>query len=241
MISKPIGLTLLGGGVLLAAHQGGAGLSPPAADPDRPVGHGSTISGWVYPMPRWRDYAPTVSDGPGPGKRDGGKRGHNGADIDYRRKSRSDLLSTFKPGTREGSGGGMFFCPYAWPIIAARDGKIWSTASTSRGIQMVIDHGKPFATYYQHMCRIFFPLGLSRGEGGHLVKAGQVIGLVGNGSDPGDAADNAFTHLHFEVWRDGGAESWIDPTDILKSARVLSIGDVLTTTVPGDVVKAWRT
>ncbi len=196
---------------------------------------GSELEGWAWPMPAWQGsaggkvYEPLVSDGPGPRKRDDGKRGHNGADIDYKR--RIGELPEFKVGTRQASSSGLFFCPDGVPILAARDGKIWSVEPSERGLQIVLDHGKPFATYYQHMSRVFFPLG--REARGTPVKAGQVIGLVGNGSpsmtlgDGGIAAakETGFSHLHFEIWKNGGSDRWVDPSPYLMGARVLKRGD----------------
>lgn len=237
---------ILGGGVLAAAMVAGSGLRE-ATPEDRAVGSASTVDGWCWPLPVWNKYQPVISDGPGQAKRDGGRRSHNGADIDYRAKNKSDLPQ-FKAGTFERSPGGLFFMPRGIPVLAARDGKIWTVQPSPRGLQIVIDHGKPYATYYQHLSRVFFPIGKHRGKAADgqpmLVKAGQAIGIVGNGSDPGDERASAFAHLHFEIWKDGGAESWIDPTPILvgpmgaagptRGARMLALGDVR---IPDGTVK----
>jgi murein DD-endopeptidase MepM/ murein hydrolase activator NlpD len=164
--------------------------------------------------------APCISDGPGPGKRDGGSRAHHGVDIDYRRAR--GTLTQFRPGTREASSGGLFFCPDGVNVLAAYDGTIWSVGTSDRGLQIVIDHGKPYATYYQHLRTTRWPE-LRRGAGGIRVKAGEVIGTVGNGHSPGKASASAFNHLHFEIWHAGGAESWIDPSAILAKARVVTL------------------
>jgi hypothetical protein len=233
-----VGGIALGGGVLIAASQAGAGLSAPVgegnsggatapASDTRPVGSASVHEGWVWPLPRYKSgHAPDISDGPGNNKRDGGSRSHNGADIDYKRKSKSELIEVYRPGSAEGSPGGWYFCPRDTPVLAARDGFLWSCTDSDRGIQIVIDHGKPFATYYQHMSRVFMPRA-KRGEQRIAIKAGQVIGIVGNGSPPsGRQPVNAFIHLHFEIWKDGGADRWIDPTAILRAARVIAWSDV---------------
>jgi murein DD-endopeptidase MepM/ murein hydrolase activator NlpD len=215
----------------MAARKAGDGLDKATITGERDVGVGSLVEGWVYPIPDWKGYVATISDGPGDNKRDGGKRGHNGCDLDYRAKSKSDLPQ-FIARTHQRSSGGLFFCPDGIPVLAARDGVLWSAGNSERGWQVVIDHGKPFATYYQHMIRLFVPLaskgvvadaGLIEIEGkpkaplGKVhVKAGDVIGLVG--ADP-TQGKTGFNHLHFEVWRDGGADRWIDPTPILAKAR----------------------
>jgi murein DD-endopeptidase MepM/ murein hydrolase activator NlpD len=219
----PTGI-IIGGGVLACAKLAGDGLDPGAPGPTstsgpRQVGSGSTVDGWVWPLPSWLGYAPVISDGPGANKRDGGSRSHNGADIDFKR--RRGTLPQFKIGTREASASGLYFCPDGVAVLAARDGELWSATESERGLQVVIDHGKPYATYYQHLRRLFVPLSKS-GKNPIRIRAGQVIGLVGNGHSPGSQPANAFNHLHFEIWQGGGAASWIDPTPILTRARVVS-------------------
>lgn len=215
---------ILGGGVLAAANLAGAGLEPDATGPSSPagprqVGSGSLVDGWVWPLPSWSGYKPEISDGPGNNKRDGGTRSHNGVDIDYRR--RRGALPQFRVGTREASPSGVYFCPDGVAILAAREGVLWSATESERGLQVVIDHGKPYATYYQHLRKLFVPMA-KRGDHPIRIRAGQPIGLVGNGHKPGSQPANGFNHLHFEIWQDGGAKNWIDPTPILQRARVVS-------------------
>lgn len=234
------GKIVIAGGALAVAA-GATRREPTPSAPASGLGlSGSELEGWAWPMPAWQGsaggkiYEPLVSDGPGANKRDvdpktGKGRSHNGADIDYKR--RIGELPEFKVGTRQASSSGLFFCPDGVPILAARDGKIWSVEPSERGLQIVLDHGKPFATYYQHMSRVFFPLG--REARGTPVKAGQVIGLVGNGSasmtlgDGGKASarEAGFSHLHFEIWKNGGSDRWVDPTPYLVGARVLKRGE----------------
>lgn len=218
-------IAIAGGGVLLAASTAGRGLDAP--DGPRDIGNGSTIDGWTFPLPTWCGYRAVISDGPGANKRDGGARSHNGVDIDYKAKSKDDLTQ-FKVRTAERSSSGMFFCPTGIiPVLAVRDGFLWSCSLSTRGWQISLDHGKPFATYYQHMQRVFLPRSQSGSAGKVAVRAGQVIGIVGNGSPPaGSQAVNAFNHLHFEVWKDGGAAQWIDPTPILARANHLDFARI---------------
>lgn len=178
----------------------------------------SSVEGWIYPVARWRGIAPVISDGPGIAKRDGGKRDHNGVDICLPRKRGE--FPEYKPGTHEGSPGGLYFCPTGQvKVLAAYDGVLWSCKATSRGISVTIDHGRPYATFYQHLSSTKLPLAAS-GTNKMRIRAGQEIGVVG--FDP-TGGDSAFNHLHFEIWKDGGSDAWIDPTAILSRASVLLV------------------
>jgi hypothetical protein len=71
--------------------------------------------------PRYKSgHAPDISDGPGNNKRDGGSRSHNGADIDYKRKSKSELIEVYRPDSAEGSSGGWYI---GEAITAVREGR----------------------------------------------------------------------------------------------------------------------
>jgi murein DD-endopeptidase MepM/ murein hydrolase activator NlpD len=138
-------------------------------------------------------------------------------DLDYRAPS-NDALPEFRRGTADRSTGGLFFAPPGIPVLAAADGTIWSSSISPRGAQIVISHGKPYATYYQHLAFVRMPL-LRRGAGAIKVRAGEPIGIMGNGSEVGQAAVNGFRHLHFEVWKGGGPSMFTDPAPILRTAR----------------------
>jgi murein DD-endopeptidase MepM/ murein hydrolase activator NlpD len=105
-------------------------------------------------------------------------------------------------------------------VLAAADGTIWSSGMTPHGLHVVIDHGKPFATYYVHMSSLLVPSGIARGGGKIKVYAGQPLGVVG--ASPLDGQH--LKHLHFEVWKDGGAESHTDPWPYIAHAPIVGAG-----------------
>lgn len=172
--------------------------------------NGIPASGWVWPMPTisvdGQEYRPVISSGWGT-PRAGVPSGHRGVDILYRRKSVTDRQDYPSKGA---SGSAMFFCPAGVPVFAARDGVIWSTSKTSRGYAVVIDHGKPWASFYQHLSQVVFP-GHARGVGPNgkptQVKAGDIIGIVGG--DP--SVPPHLRHLHFALWEAGTDASAVDP------------------------------
>lgn len=173
-------------------------------------------SGWVWPMPRIRVgnviYQPSISDGVGSPR---GGDVHRGVDIVYMRRSRTDRPE-FPPG--KGTGTPATFMPPGVPVLAAKDGVLWSSGRTATGGTVVIDHGKPFATYYTHMDSLLFPAhakgkSVETGRVTH-VKAGDVIGTVGY--SPLDA--EGVPHLHFSVAEGGPVElSAVDPQDAMRS------------------------
>ena len=197
------------------------------ADGPAPAGATSTADAtraWVWPLPTWRGYPAVISDGLG-SPRDGGARSHHGVDLDYRAPSK-DSLPEFKRGTADRSTGGLFFAPAGVPVLAAADGVIWGVSLSSRGYQITIDHGKPWATYYQHLASVRFP-DLKRGAGGIRVHGGEPIGIMGNGHNPGQAAPTAFRHLHFEMWKAGGPAAFVDPAPYLRTARRVALSSEL--------------
>ena len=169
--------------------------------------------GWAWPLPSirvdGRTYPATISDGLG-SPRPGGRR-HDGVDIDYQRSSRSDLVARYQPGTSSGTRG--FFAPSGVPVLAARDGRVWSAGRTARGIMVVLDHGKPWATLYQHLdsttlARHARGLDVATGTP-TLVRAGDVLGTMGG--DPMQGT-RAFRHLHFETHHGRTA---VDPSSVM--------------------------
>lgn len=102
-----------------------------------------------------------------------------------------------------------YYAPDGLPVVAARAGKVWSTGVTERGHNVVVDHGAPFATFYQHLARV----DVAKGQ---EVKAGDQLGLVG--ADPTDAQH--IRHLHFAVWYKGNGDSAsVDPAAAMASWR----------------------
>ena len=177
--------------------------------------------GWAWPLPSirvdGRTYPATISDGLG-SPRPGGRR-HDGVDVDYQRSSRADLATIYPPGSSSGTRG--FFAPRGVPVLAARDGRVWSCARTSRGIMVVLDHGKPWSTLYQHLdsttvSRHARGLDVDTGTP-TLVRRGDVLGTMG--ADPLQGA-KAFRHLHFETWHTGRP---VDPASAMATwARPLT-------------------
>lgn len=202
---------LVGGGAL-AAYLWSRGrdtskrpvvVRPERVPPERIAGD------WVWPVAAWNGRAPVISDGYGSRRPDG--RQHEGVDIMYRRAS-SD---SFPAGTPNGSKG--FVMPDSMPVLAARDGVVWSALETPRGFAVVIDHGKPFATFYAHLERLFVQP-TARAQSKERVRAGQPIGIVGY--SPLDA--ERIKHLHFEVW-EGGPQAKIDPALAMRAWRVVDV------------------
>jgi murein DD-endopeptidase MepM/ murein hydrolase activator NlpD len=139
---------------------------------------------------------------------------HLGVDLFYRRSSIGDQ-PRYVPGSHDGDE--RWFNPPTTPIVAARDGVVWSAGLSKRGYSVVIDHGGPFATFYQHLSLLDVP---EREAGSSLspypVKAGDQIGMMGyDPTDPG-----GLRHLHFAVWYKGaGDDASVDPQVAMSSWR----------------------
>jgi hypothetical protein len=161
---------------------------------------------WIWPVPAWNGRPPVISDGYGSTRPRGVK--HGGVDIMYRRTP----TDPFPVGTPNGSQG--FVMPDGVPVIAARDGVVWSAMKTPRGFAVVIDHGKPFATFYTHLERLLVQP-TANAASKERVRAGQPIGIVG--FDPLDP--QRLKHLHFELW-EGGPHAKIDPALAMRAWRV---------------------
>lgn len=94
-----------------------------------------------------------------------------------------------------------WFAPNDTPVLAARAGTVYSVDKSPRGIEVVLDHGPPWATYYQHLSAVQ----VAKGD---KVAAGQRIGTMG--FDPTDP--EGLRHLHFATWYKGaGDSSSVDP------------------------------
>ena len=168
-------------------------------------------TGWVWPVPSMRLggrlYPAVISQE--------AHAGHNGVDIDYARRSGDGTEREYPSGTAGGTPG--HFTPVGVPVLAAKDGRVRSCDLGPRGWEIVIDHGKPFATYYLHLSSTV--IGPVKGYRSTLtgqavtVKAGQPIGVIGG--DPLEATH--FRHLHFEVWHEGGADHAVSPDDAMET------------------------
>ena len=81
------------------------------------------------------------------------------------------------------------------PILAVADGVVIKANSNDRwghgwGYHVMLDHGSGYATQYAHMSSVIV-------KPGQHVKAGDVIGYVGN------TGHSFGSHLHFETWKNG--------------------------------------
>lgn len=142
-------------------------------------------SGWVWPVGDLGSSWPAVIS------QEFRPPSHKGVDLMYRQA-------------------GKWVAPVGTPIYAARDGVVWSSGETARGSNVVLDHGPPWATFYQHLAT----LDVVKGQ---RVRAGQKIGTMG--ADPTDP--QGLRHLHFETWYKGAGDHAVDPAPMLAiAARV---------------------
>jgi murein DD-endopeptidase MepM/ murein hydrolase activator NlpD len=173
--------------------------------------------GWAWPM------ASLVLDGNvtiPPVISNGWHPPHLGVDLMYRRDAFPGGTGlAFPPGSTNGTD--HFICPPATPVVAARDGIVHRTGTSSRGHYVVLTHKRigtaPLYTFYQHLetVRTQLPVVIKPGV---QVPAGTVLGTAG--FDP-SGLDHAFTrHEHFEIWVGGEGEAHaVDPTEVLSTAR----------------------
>jgi hypothetical protein len=159
---------------------------------------------WVWPVPSLGDRRAVISDGWGSARRkaDGGTRPHLGADIMFKRRSRTDLVEVHRPGTPNGTR--WFFMPDGVPALAIAAGEVRRAKPTRRGFSVVIRHANGWASYYTHLEQ----LQVKRGD---LVEAGQPIGVIGY--DP--TTRQKIRHLHFELWSGGTRRGVVDPAPYL--------------------------
>jgi murein DD-endopeptidase MepM/ murein hydrolase activator NlpD len=113
--------------------------------------------------------------------------------------------------------GDDIFAPLGAPILACADGIVFSVGWNDVGgnrLWLRDSQGNEF--YYAHLSA-FTPLA----KNGHRVKAGEVVGFVGNTGD----AEATPPHLHFEVHPFGllfmGYDGAVDPTSYLEAWKVL--------------------
>lgn len=218
----PWPLSRFGGAAPAAVPPVQVAPSPRAPSPGPTVGELPTAAapavtapdgwaGWVWPLPRWRDYAPRVSDGFG-SPRDNRTRRHLGADIMFRRRSASDQAGTFPPRRPYSR---WHFVPPGTPALAMGPGVVVRAERTARGGTIVIRHSSPdVATYYTHLGEMFVRVG-------QTVRAGQPIGVVS--SDP---SGPKIDHLHLEIWPGGLRSRVINPEPILRRLPVVGAPEV---------------
>lgn len=89
------------------------------------------------------------------------------------------------------------------PIRAVENGRINRTKRQSNGALQIVLRGESGSMYYYgHMDDVLV-------KGGQPVKAGEVIGTMGDSGSPGAV------HLHFEFWRSGGESDAVDPAELI--------------------------
>ena len=149
-------------------------------------------TGWSWPIPQLEMSGAMLLPAISQEYRGGGASPHYGLDLMYGRP-------------------GAYFVPAgAVPVLAARAGALWSVHRTARGWGVVIDHGAPWATYYQHLESVVPEL--ESAPRGTPIAAGQPLGVMG--SDPLDGGH--VRHLHFAVWYQGhGDAASVDPADAM--------------------------
>lgn len=203
-------LLLLGGAVIMANESG-----------ERPVWG----SGWHWPVPDLissggsRFPAVITQEFKGPK--------HAGVDMMLSRRSDNGqvVISGFDPGKKAADGittdatkSGRFFAPRGTPILAARDAVVWSVTPTVNGIMVVLDHGKPWATFYGHLETTVLER-TQNAKSGQRVRAGDEIGTMGAGlnTDPrkGLVDGEHLRHLHFEAWYKGARNAAVDPAQAM--------------------------
>lgn len=166
-------------------------------------------TGWAWPMPDLLlaslRFPAVVSQ---EFRLAGLDRAHYGVDVMYQRRSPLAMETiAWAPGTT--SGATMYFCPPGTPVLAARAGVVFDVGETARGHHVVIDHGPPFATFYQHLERV----DVAKGE---QLAAAATLGVAG--ADLSGHDNSHLRHLHFAVWYDGaGDDRSVDPSDAMRS------------------------
>jgi len=93
--------------------------------------------------------------------------------------------------------------PRGTAIFAVEDGRIHRTKKQANGSLQIVLKGEGGPKYYYgHMDEVLV------GDGDR-VKAGQVIGLMGDTGSPGSV------HLHFEYWRSGRESAAVNPRTLI--------------------------
>ena len=161
--------------------------------------------GWVWPVAITDGREPVISDK---------YQLHESAD--HRMHTGVDILFKKRPGDpRERvkhTASLLYIAPQGTKILAAGPGKIWSTGSSERGLNILVDHGNvpgfgPMTTWYQHLAS--FSRNWRKGD---VVRPGAVLGDMGYPTTDGEQ----LRHLHFEV---RNPTSPIDPAPYLRLWR----------------------
>ena len=212
ILSIGSGLIVVAGISAVSAMANGARLQYVATTPD-PTGKPGTVivnSEWVYPMPILTDGTnPTESDGWG-SPRDGGGRAHKGNDVMYRRKRTFTKEEwKVKSAAEKDHNSRGYYVPVGTPLLCVKHGKIWSITKSSLGIRVMVDHGKPYASVYQHGGEL-----LRDWKKGDAIRAGELIMTCGYSLKDAES----LRHLHFEFVVNGEK---VDPAPYLAKMRKL--------------------
>jgi murein DD-endopeptidase MepM/ murein hydrolase activator NlpD len=171
----------------------------------------------VWPLAKYEDRAPVISDGFGSLRPGALNDRHQGVDLMYGRIA-SD---PWPPGSSNGTK--AFVLPPGTLALALTGGWLTVAEQTDRGWNVVIDHGT-FSSYYQHLAWLMVPIthaSSAATAGRAWVRPGQPLGVVGY--DPKDQAK--LTHLHFEIW----VPDWrhaVDPAPLLKTCELITSAQI---------------
>ena len=105
--------------------------------------------------------------------------------------------------------GNDIFAEFGSPVVAVTDGhitKVGTLEISGNRLWVIADNGDGF--FYAHLSSFS-----DRARNGARVKAGEVLGFVGNTGD----AEETPPHVHFEVHPGGIAKEAVDPYPILRS------------------------
>lgn len=164
-----------------------------------------TWEGWVWPVAVTDGREPVVSDHYQT-HRSTDHRMHSGVDIMFK-KRRWDPPERVKH-----TASLHYIAPEGTKILAAGPGKIWSTGSSERGLNILVDHGNvtgfgPMTTWYQHLAAFS-----RRWKKGDTAQPGTVLGDMGYSTSDGEQ----LRHLHFEI---RNPTSPVDPEPYLRLWR----------------------
>jgi murein DD-endopeptidase MepM/ murein hydrolase activator NlpD len=147
---------------------------------------GATTWTLRYPLPRLADgRLPQVTSEFRPLDRPN----HDGIDLFYpwREGDKPDFVGDHGAAGWTEDGRPKWVVPLETPALAAADGVVQMAGNSGTGWRLWIDHENGLRTGYFHLVNL-------RVDAGSRVKAGDVLGMVGD-----NPKDNDGRHLHFEL------------------------------------------
>ena len=156
----------------------------------------------VWPLPAVDGRAPAILARPG-----------HAVVLAYPRKTPTDMIASYPPGTRNGSI--AHFMPEGTPVLAASDGVVTYAGTAAHDASVVLAHAGGWASYYGGLEHLFVTP-TSKCPREQRVKAGDALGFVGS-PEP-----NGLKRLYFELWRrapDGHYQP-VEPTRQMQSWTV---------------------